>query len=79
VLHALALRLQSGLPPLVQTHLQKHVVNVHAVKSLKRRQDCNVLAAVDQRPFDMAAVEMTLGARDQPQFSGQPIMIGELK
>jgi hypothetical protein len=37
------------------------------------------LAAVDQRPFDMAAVEMTLGARDQPQFSGQPIMIGELK
>ena len=37
-LNALALRLQYGLPPLVQKHLQKHVVKVHAIKSLKRRQ-----------------------------------------
>ena len=40
------------------------------------------LAAVDLSthvPSTSAAVEMTLRARDQPQFSEQPIMIGELK
>ena len=37
------------------------------------------LAAVDNLPSTSAAVEMTHGARDQPRFSGQPIMIGELK
>jgi hypothetical protein len=37
-LNALALRLQYGLPPLVQKHLQKHVETVNAIKSLKRRQ-----------------------------------------
>jgi hypothetical protein len=37
-LNALALRLQYGLPPLVQKHLQKHIETVNAIKSLKRRQ-----------------------------------------
>jgi hypothetical protein len=37
-LNALVLRLQYGFPPLVQKHLQKHVVTAHAIRSLKRRQ-----------------------------------------